>query len=210
MKRMIVVGIASSSLLLATATQGALLLNGDFATPIQPANSFLPVGTHIPGWNVIGFDDVTTHQVQLNTAYWPGNTSQFMDLTGNTGKAGIQSDPFATILGMTYSVTFDAFNGSLVYPGTAWTGTALKVQASGGNPLTSYTVPVGGPQLLTYTFTAKGASTTLTFMDATGGDSNAGWIDNVSLAVVPEVSTVLAGAGALLILGISGWRARKR
>jgi hypothetical protein len=124
-----------------------------------------------------------------------------MDLTGNTGGAGVQSDAFATIPLQTYQVTFDAFNGSLVYPGSAWTGAALSLQASGG-PLANYNgltdLPAGVPQVLTYSFTAVSGSTTLTFMDTSGFDSNAGWIDNVAIQAVPEPTTMMI-FGALVV-----------
>jgi hypothetical protein len=47
-------------------------------------------------------------------------------------------------------------------------------------------------------------------MDLTGFDSNAGWIDNVSLIAVPETGTVLAGAILLLPFGISTIRVLRR
>jgi hypothetical protein len=174
-----------------------LVSNGDFELPVEPPNTFLPVGTIIPGWTVVGVGDVDVDHVSTGTSYWPGNTTQFMDLTGNTGGAGILSDAFATIAGQTYQVSFDAFNGSLVYPGAAWTGPALSLQASGG-PLANYNgltdLPAGVQEELTYSFTADSASTTLTFMDTSGFDSNAGWIDNVAIELVPEPpATMLVG-----------------
>jgi len=187
--------------ILAVPAAPALVLNGDFELPIQPPGTFLPVGSTILGWTVVGVGDVNVDHVSLGTSYWPGNTSQFMDLTGDTGGAGVQSDPFVTIAGQTYQVTFDGFNGSLVYPGSAWTGPALSLQASGG-PLANYNgladMPAGVPEVLTYSFTAVSASTTLTFMDTSGFDSNAGWIDNVTIEAVPEPTTTMI-FGALLV-----------
>jgi hypothetical protein len=193
--------IATMGVILAVPAAPALVLNGDFELPIQPPGTFLPVGSTILGWTVVGVGDVNVDHVSLGTSYWPGNTSQFMDLTGDTGGAGVQSDPFATIAGQTYEVTFDALNGSLVYPGSAWTGPALSLQASVG-PLANYNgltdVPAGVPEVLTYSFTAVSASTALTFMDTSGFDSNAGWIDNVTIEAVPEPTTTMI-FGALLV-----------
>jgi len=194
--------IASAmGVILASPAAPVLVLNGDFEQPIEPPNTFLPVGSMIPGWTVVGNDGVNVDHVSSGTPYWPGNTSQFLDLTGNTGGGGIQSDAFATIAGQTYQISFDAFNGSLVYPGTPWTGPALSLQASGG-PLANYNgatdLPPGVQEELTYVFTAVSASTTLTFMDTSGFDSNAGWIDNVAIEVVPEPTTTMI-VGALLV-----------
>ena len=194
--------IASAmGLILASSAGAALVLNGDFAAPIEGPAAFLPVGSTIPGWTVVGSGGVNVDHVFTPNTYWPGNTSQFMDLTGNSGGAGIQSDAFATIPLQTYQVTFDALNGSLVYPGSAWTGPALSLQASGG-PLANYNgltdLPAGVPQVLTYSFTAVSPTTTLTFMDTSGFDSNAGWIDKVAIQAVPEPTTTMI-FGALLV-----------
>jgi hypothetical protein len=209
----IVVGSAVG-VMLALPAGASLVMNGDFAVPVESPGAYLPVGSTIPGWTVVGSGNVTIHHVFQPTPLWPGNTSQFMDLTGNTGSAGVLSDPIATIAGQTYQVTFDALNGSLVYPGINYTGPAFSLQASGG-PLANYSaltdVPAGVPQALTYSFTAVSTSTTLTFLDTSGFDSNAGWIDNVSLALVPEPPTMIAGALLLLPFGASTLRIlRKR
>ena len=199
--------------ILAASAAPALVLNGDFELPIEPPGTFLPVGSTILGWTVVGVGDVNVDHVSLGTSYWPGNTSQFMDLTGDTGGAGVQSDPFATIAGQTYEVTFDALNGSLVYPGSAWTGPALSLQASVG-PLANYNgltdVPAGVPEVLTYSFTAAAASTTLTFMDTSGFDSNAGWIDNVAIEVVPEPTTTMIFGALLVPFGVRTLRTLRK
>jgi hypothetical protein len=194
--------IASTmGVILASSAAPALVLNGDFAVPIEGTAAFLPVGSTILGWTVVGSGNVNVDHVFTPNPYWPGNTSQFMDLTGNIGGAGVQSDPFATIPLQTYQVTFDALNGSLVYPGSSYTGPALSLQASGG-PLANYNgltdMPAGVPVGLTYSFTAVSGSTTLTFMDTSGFDSNAGWIDNVAIQAVPEPTTTMI-FGALLV-----------
>ena len=193
--------IATMGVILAVPAAPALVLNGDFELPIQPPGTFLPVGSTILGWTIVGVGDVNVDHVSLGTSYWPGNTSQFMDLTGNTGGAGVQSDPFATIAGQTYQITFDAFNGCLVSPGYSYTGPALSLQAS-GSPVANYNgltdLPPGVSEGLTYSFTAASASTTLTFMDTSGFDSNAGWIDNVAIQAVPEPTTMMI-FGALLV-----------
>ena len=170
-----------------------LLINGDFENPVVPPYTTLNVGDQIPGWTVVGAGDV--HLVNQPSPLWPGNPSQFMDLTGYTGGAGIQSDAFPTIIGRSYQVAWDTFNGSLTFPG-AYNGVAFTLQAT-GNAVSSYSVPAGFGESLVYDFVAASTTTTLTFMDASGYDSNAGWIDNVTVEAVPEPTAfiLLAGIG---------------
>lgn len=210
--KLILIGIATTGVILAAPAAPTLLLNGDFESPVQPISTFLPVGSVIPGWTVVGTGPVNVDHVNSGTAYWPGDASQFMDLTGNTGGAGIQSDAFSTVAGQTYLIAFDAFNGSLVSPGTAWTGPALSLQASGSaianfNGLTD--LPAGVPEVLTYSFTAASASTTLTFLETSGFDSNASWIDNITITAVPEPTTAAMLVVGFCALGLARRRATK-
>jgi hypothetical protein len=203
------------ALMLTTSANASLLPNGDFESPVQTSGTqFVPVGSSlIPYWLVIGAGGVNVDQTPTappNPEYWPGNPTQFLDLTGNTGGGGIQSDPFATVNGQTYTVTFDAYNGSLAYSTIgAYSGPALSLQASGAS-LVTYSLNAGTGGVLSYTFMATGTATTLTFMDVTHTDSNAGWIDNVGISAVPEAGTMAAGALMLLPLGVSALRIMRK
>ena len=208
LKPIVVTIVAGAIMALPAGAQ--VVVNGGFEAPVQPLqppNQFLYVGsTTIQGWTVVGTGNVgDVQQVNQLVNIWPGNMTQFVDLTGDTGGAGIQSDSITTAIGQAYEVTFDAFNGSLLYndvggtpqTGVAYVGPALSLQASGGI-LQPYILPAGVPQSPTYLFVATSASTTLTFMDLSGYDSNAGWIDNVAIQAVPEPMTVtILGLGAL-------------
>ncbi len=197
----LILSIVVSGITFASTAAPALLLNGDFEFQTLPQNILLPVSSSILGWTVVGTPARTVCQVAAGPLNWPANLTQFLDLTGNAGGAGIRSDPFATVPGQTYQVTFNALNGSLVSPGYAYAGPALSLQASGAL-LANYNgladLPPGIPKVLTYSFTAVSSTTTLTFMDTSGFDSNAGWIDNVGIAVVPEPSTIAIISIALL------------
>ncbi|HEY5298613.1 MAG TPA: hypothetical protein VIK59_11900 [Verrucomicrobiae bacterium] len=203
----IVVTIVAGAIM-ALSADAQVVVNGGFefpGQPTQPPNIFLSVGATIPGWTVVGTGNVDAQQVNQLVPIWPGNSTQFIDLTGDTGGAGIQSGSITTAIGQAYEVTFDAFNGSLVdndvggtpQTGVAYVGPALSLQASGGI-LQPYILPAGVPQSPTYLFVATSTSTALTFMDLSGYDSNAGWIDNVAIQAVPEPMTVtILGLGAL-------------
>ena len=198
-------------LALVSTSNASLLVNGTFEDPVQQNNGsqFLPTGTTIPGWTVVGNGTVNVDQTFSPTPFWPGNGSQFMDLTGNSGNAGVQSDAFATVIGQTYEISFDSYNGSLVYPGAPqYLGDAFSVQATGGS-LVIFTGAQNASLntvVLHYLFTATSTSSSVTFMDLSGYDSNAGWIDNVSLSAVPEPTTVIAALLLLLPFGASAAR----
>ena len=74
--------------------------------------------------------------------------------------------------------------------------------------LSSYTVSAGLGESLAYDFVATTATTALTFMDASGFDSNAGWTDNVSVVAVPEPA-MLAALAAVGLFGAGGWLRRR-
>jgi hypothetical protein len=71
-------------------------------------------------------------------------------------------------------------------------------------------MPAGVPETLTYSFTAVSASTSLTFMDISGFDSNAGWIDNVGIEVVPEPTTTMIFGVLLVPFGARMLRALRK
>ena len=176
------------------ASAQTLLLNGDFSSPNVSVETTYSVGSSFLGWTVVGTGNVTI----IPGTFWPGNTSPFIDLTGYTGGAGIQSDPFSTTIGQAYQITFDAYNWSSVYPGNNYTGPTISLEAA-GSPVRNYNgvsdMPPGISEVLTYSFTAASDSTTLTFMELSGHDYNSGWIDNLTIQTVPEPS-----AAAMMIL----------
>jgi hypothetical protein len=205
-----------------------LVFNGNFELPnLGDTGSYYAVGSSaVTGWTVVGTGGVTIHHVNQISLLWQGNNSQFMDLTGNTGGGGVQTS-LATQIGQNYLISFDAVNGSRWFnsgqQNVPYFGPVLTVQASGG-ALETYSSaadlppgnlpvpPVGNllPVVLNYQFTANSTITTLTIMDVTGRDSNAGWIDNVQISAVPEPTTMIAGALLLLPFGASAIRILRR
>ncbi len=161
------------------ASAANLITNGGFeASPAT--DTFLPIGTTaITGWTVGGAPGSTVH---FASGIW---TNQFVDLTGNTGRAYLEQT-FATTAGKTYLVTLNAFNGSPLFSTIGQvTGPAFAVSAT-GNLAQNVTMAPGTGTLVSYQFRATGAATTLRFTELTGADSNASWIDNV---IVEEVVT---------------------
>ena len=184
--------------------------NWDFETPNIPGASntvvTYTVGSTIADWVVIGSGSVNVHHVNENTI-WPGNSSQFLDLTGLTGSAGIAWSNIATTVGQQYEISWDAFNGSSVFSSIGpKTNDVFTFQAAGGS-LIAYDLQPGTGTTFTYAFTASSPSTTIAFQDNTGGDSNAGWVDNVTMLAVPEPGVLsLAGLAAVLLVGRIGRR----
>jgi hypothetical protein len=145
--------ILLGSIFALTWPASATLVNADFEEPagVGAYNYIFAVNSDaVLGWKVIGEGTVSIHHVNGGFNVWPGNSSQFLDLTGNTGNAGIESSSFGTIPGTEYRLTFDAFNGSLVNPGSAFTGPALSVQASGASVM-NISLAAGIQEVVTYT-----------------------------------------------------------
>jgi hypothetical protein len=200
-------GVALVVLLPAVAS--ANLLSGgnwDFESPDVPGGvnawvTYAP-GSTIGNWTVIGAGGVNVAHVSENTL-WPGNTSQFLDLTGITGGGGITWNNIATVVGLQYEASWSAFNFS-----TVETTDLFTFQATGGS-VVAYDLAPGTGATFTYSFTASSPLTTITFMENTFSDSNAGWIDNVQMVLIPEPGVLgLAGLSVVLFAGWFGLRRR--
>ncbi len=197
-------------LITALATAGAaqadnLLSNGSFETPnIVASNTYTLYGSGsqaIDGWTVVGGDVQLTPDTFMSLPATEGR--QWVDLTGIYGyDKGLVSDSVATVVGWTYTLTFDL--GNYVPFGSS----SMSVGFNNGPAMTFTNVVNGnGPmdwEHKSLTWTADTNSTRIQFMGvANGGLSNDGVIglDNVSFtatAPVPEPETyalLLAGLG---------------
>lgn len=147
--------------------------NGSFETgPAVPASpGFVVLGagdTSVTGW------EVGSGTVDYINGYWVASDGvASFDLTGSSGAAGSVFQTLTTVVGATYTVTFD-LSGNPAGPPALKLGT---VQATGApsQPL-SYDVAVNSntlgnmkwePQL--YSFMATSSSTILTFTSTTSG-----------------------------------------
>lgn len=201
---------------------------GDFAG--DKTMALFAGNTAMTGWTVsvpgaIAWID-NTNPWSSTVGMTTPNGAKFLDLTGWSSEwSGLQhyagetqafrsivSQTFDTVAGVTYNVSFDVGFG----PDSNSTGGSM------GHPVLNSSVDVGlngvyntfssaadGWANKSFTFTATGASTTLSFKT---GDTYSEYVglDNVSVNAVPEPETyamMLAGLGAL---GFVGRRRRKQ
>lgn len=188
-----------------------LLTNGSFEIPAQavPGNYFFESGsTDITGWTVVG------GQTQLSHHSTCTDGNQCIDLTGVYGyDKGLRSDAVATVIGVTYLLTFDLGNVD---------------QAGFGSSTVSVSINNGAATLLTnvinsdpsgfewesksFSWVADATSAQITILGAASGSlsNDAGiLLDNVAFTAtpVPEPATyamLLAG------LGLVGFAVRRR
>ena len=164
---------SAASVIMAGGMAGSALAvspisNGSFETGPTPG-AFVTLGagdTSITGWKV------TMGNIDYIGSYWmssDGNRS--LDLNGIT-PGGI-SQNLVTAMGHTYKVTFDMAGNP---DGAAWSPVVKTMNVDTGGLPTKYSFDTTGMSDLsmgwmpeTYTFTATGASTPLTFTSTTGG-----------------------------------------
>lgn len=148
--------------LVAGAYAAPINSNGSFETGVAPG-----VFTQLLAGNSTSIDDwtVVSGSIDYIGTYWvssDGNRS--LDLTGSNGQPGAVSQTLATVTGHTYVITFDL-------AGNPAGGPVVKtLEVDAGDTPTTYTFDTTGRTLTnmgwteeTFTFTATGVSTTLTF-----------------------------------------------
>jgi len=184
----------------AVATQAAAVgTNGSFESGINPgAFTMLSSGdnTSINDWTV------SSGSVDYIGSYWQAaDGDNSLDLNGNA--AGSVSQTFDTVAGASYAVSF-SLSGN---PDAGPTAKVVRVSASGGSPasqdFTFDTAAKGNTkedmkwESDTFTFTASGTSTTLTFASQVEGAFGPA-LDKVSIEeTLPAAThTITASAGA--------------
>lgn len=181
-----------SFVLLATTLSASapnLLVNGDFEAASIPGVLLSPGSTAIPGWTVGG---APNSNVMLATGYWTSNYNHWVDLTGATGSASgaYIEQSFATVAGKTYDVTVDGFNGSNFFSVAGLVYTPGFSISATGNPARAFAIAPGTGAQVSCQFVARGPITTLRLTDLSTVDTNAAWIDNVSVqeALIPDTT----------------------
>jgi Protein of unknown function (DUF642) len=228
-EKLVLFGLLAVTLLAAgafTASARADFVNPGFEVPIVPGSQYqLITPSTIPagfGWTVEGTDVLL-----INTTYGEPSSgiTQFnshsgvnaLDVTGvgNTGAAdGVYQD-VATTAGSVYTLSF--WIGRAGGTDTKYaTAATVDMQIDNG-PRTAYTnanLTAGSVnwQLFTTMFTASGASTRIHFLNGTVSPTSYAGVDDahVSLASVPEPTSVaLLGCG-LSVASLVGWRRSRR
>jgi choice-of-anchor C domain-containing protein len=187
LKKILTGGIASVALslgLVAGVYAASVNTNGSFETGVDPG-VFTPLAavdnSSIDDWTIV------SGNVDYIGSYWTSSDGdRSLDMTGSDGSAGAVSQTLTTVSGHTYEVTFDLAGNPAGPPAIK----TLEVDA-GGAPQ-SYTFDTTGQSLAdmgwtqeTFTFTASGPSTTLTFTSLDPGFYGPA-LDNV---VVTDVLT---------------------
>jgi len=186
-----------------------LIANGGFELPGMTApysTLFAGDTTGLPSWTV------TTGSIDIvRTPYPVSEQSQAIDLVGTGTNTGGVSQSFATVAGQDYHLSFDYLNNT-DNPNSML---SAIVNVAGGALNKSWTVSYSGGTVnsgyMSFSgyFNAKDVSTLLSFTDQSHVANQGLFIDNVSVAAVPEAST-----WAMMIMGVgavgAGMRRRNK
>jgi choice-of-anchor C domain-containing protein len=192
------------------ARAGNLIVNGGFESPVitPPFQTLFAPDNTMPGWTVYsGSVDLT------NTSNLPSYEGvQDLDLDGHS--PGAISQSFATTAGAQYTLSFFYANN---WAGPTGLSTA-NVSVVGIGTLLGQDITHSGSTIanMNYqefvgTFTADSSMATLKFVSTDpSGDAYGIVLDAVSVSAVPEPSAlVLGGTGAVVMLALAGFRARR-
>jgi choice-of-anchor C domain-containing protein len=188
----------AAALVVPASAQAAAFVNGSFESGLPSVGTFTTVNavnsTAITGWTV------QSGSVDYIGTYWNAHSgSRSIDLSGNS--AAVLRQTFDTTAGTVYNVKF-FLGGNPAGPPPL---KALTVTA--GADSQNYTFSTTGAPALpgmnwlgkTFTFTALGSSTTLSFNSGTQGFYGPA-LDSVSVRAVPEPATwamMIFGFGAI-------------
>ncbi len=213
--------ILAASIGVASEASANLLVNGGFELPVQGAPNFaafnVPAGSSlITGWTIVqGNVDLTTtvnYGPGLNTLH--PTSVQDIDLIGDTrGSGGVfggLSQPFATVIGELYQLTFDYAHNNGTFSAN---GYAAQVTVADGNAPANTVLSTEISQVynesgwvaFSQTFTATSELTLLSFI-GTRGAFNAGiYLDEVSVEAVAAVPSVPEpSTWAMMVFGLAG------
>lgn len=193
-------------------TQAAFFSNGSFENgPITPAGTFTVLSggnsTSITNWVVTG------NSVDWINTYWmPSHGKLSLDLSGN--RAGGIQQTFDTVAGTLYNVTFDLAGNPDGPPPPV---KSVDVLATGG-VTSNYTFDTTltttanmGWVTKSYSFTATGPSTTLSFTSLNNSPYGPA-LDNVTVSAanaVPVPAGMLLALTGLPMVGVVGWFRRR-
>lgn len=180
-----------------TTTTNTSFTNGSFEGGPNPGTSWTTLGagsTHISGWTV------TSGNIDyMGTAWQSSDGTRSLDLSGSG--VGAISQAFTTVAGRSYTVTFDLAGNPGYGTGTGTKQVTVSVNNSANTSqtfsfdTTGHTLTNMGWVNKSFTFTASGTSTTLTFTSLTASVYGPA-LDNVKVdGSVGETSTTAGTSG---------------
>ena len=186
---------------------------GSFEIPGYTGMPYLTLAngsTYITGWTV------NTSNIDLvdNKIWTPSHGQYSIDLNGTPGGPGGIQTIIPTTAGTTYRVTFDIAGftspGNMTNPKTIETTAAGVTTQFSLTTTDSFSEPLSLPlgvtwHTRTFDFVATSSSSTVSFVSTVSTDGSAMLLDNVSIEVVPEPSTM-----AIIGLGTAGFALRRR
>lgn len=202
-------GIATPALVLtlllaqpasANIIQNGSFESGDFAPPSNQTMTLAPGATALTGWQIVN-DAIAWIGVGNPWGLTAQDGDRFLDLSDYSAGppfGGVQQS-FASTAGYEYTVSFQF--GSSTY----WGRPAAVTVSAAGQSETFQSALTGGNDdwdAKTFVFVATGATTTLSFVGASGVDYIG--LDNVDVAVsaVPEPASALLTLAGLAALGL--------
>jgi hypothetical protein len=225
-RRGILLGAISFALALSPAARAQnLLVNGGFTNPVIPGSQDFLLGTNqLTGWTVsagnislqsVAYATTFTQITQANQTPtgFPANPSQEIDLTGASASGGmIMQDISSALSGQTYHFSIDNYRYGN-FSGLAFQVSIFNIAIPGSPVLIAsqtFATPQGVLTNVGFNFVATNANIRVVIQDISGSDTNAGWVDNASIVLVPETAT-WGAIGGVFALGLMWrrWRAAR-
>jgi hypothetical protein len=196
--------IAAMSLASVSAFATNLVTDGSFEDQAQAASTW-GIYSSIPGWAAVSPGQI---ELRNNVAGTAQDGVNFVELDANFNSA--MQQVVSTVAGQAYSLSFWYSSRPISVYNSAFPGDIVPADSNGltfnvgAGDVSVYVATENDMtdndwKLYTTSFTATGASTTLTFTAVGTNDSYGTSLDNVVLTAVPE-----PGEGALIVAGLLG------
>lgn len=214
-------GVIALVLAVCPIVQGQnLIVNGDFSLPaLSGSQDHLLTVNELTGWTVTA-GNISLQSVAYATFYTqrteangtptgtPADPTQLIDLTGASNSGGmIMQNINSALTGQLYHFSIDNYRYGN-FAGPSFRVTITNIVSGATIATQTFATTQGILQTVGFNFIATNAQIRVTIQDISGGDTNSGWIDNVSVTLVPEAAT-WGALGGLLSLGLVWHRWRR-